>query len=421
MQAVGWLRGNDFRRPEPSAERPPRNFEYPYSNAYEFLLKLGPISNMNNYFTRESPFWDEMFEHPDYDKFWQDRNILPHLRNIKPAVLVVSGWFDAEDLYGTLNSYKEIERTNPGAANSIVMGPWYHCNMNMARDDVMEGIQLNMATASKYFNENIFLPFFNYHLKGKGDFKIPEALMFDTGTLEWREFTEWPSAGTADKSIYLDEAGKLSFSKPIAAGSYSEYISDPAKPVPYRERISADWRYEFMHADQRAFSYRPDVLVFETDVLNEGVTIAGPMTADLFVSTTGTDADWVVKVIDVYPEDMPELDPNPLSIVLDGYQMLVRGDVLRGRYRNSFVHPEPFVPGKVTEVKFEIPDIFHTFKKGHRIMVQIQSSWFPLVDRNPQTFVNIYKAKPEDFQRATHRVFHSKEYPSHLEIKLLNK
>jgi len=419
FQAVGWMGRNDFDRPEPILKRPSPENIYPYSNAYDFLLKLGPISNINSHLKKNRPFWNQMFEHPDYDEFWQERNILPHLRNLKPAILTVGGWFDAEDLYGTLASYKEIEKTNPGANNAIIMGPWYHCNMNSATEDISEGMPLNMATASKFYNDRIILPFFKYHLKGKGDIKLPEAMMYDTGKLEWKEFDQWPAENAKTTSIYLDDKGALVFTKPSTENSYSEYISDPAKPVPYRERISRVWRYHFMHADQRANSYRPDVLVFETEVLQEDITIAGSITADLFVSTTGTDADWVVKVIDVYPDDMPVLRPNPMRLILDGYQMLVRGDVMRGKYRNSFEHPKPFVPNEVANVKFELPDIFHTFKKGHKIMVQIQSSWFPLVDRNPQTFVNIYQAKEEDFQKATHKVFHSKKFPSRLELKIL--
>lgn len=419
MHAINWLRSNDFERPEPIDIDPRSDFTYPYSNAYDFLLKLGPISNMKTHFKHNHPFWNKIFEHPDYDEFWQARNILSHLRNLKPAILIIGGWFDAEDLYGTLASYKEIEKTDPDAKSNIIMGPWYHCNMNNASEDVSEGIRLNMATASRYYNENIILPFFNFHLKSKGEVDIPEALMYDTGMLEWKEFSEWPSSSAKTTSVYLREDSRLSFTKPSADNGYSEYFSDPSKPVPYRERISEVWSYEFMHADQRANSYRPDVLVFETEILENDITVAGPITADLFVSTTGTDADWVVKVIDVYPDDMPILDPNPLRIVLSGYQMLVRGDVMRGKYRNSFLHPEPFVPDQVTNMKLDLLDIFHTFKKGHKIMIQIHSSWFPLVDRNPQKFVNIYEAKEEDFLHATHRVYHSKKFPSRLEFKIL--
>lgn len=422
FQAVSWLRGNDNIRPKPIKNWPPRAFQFPYNNAYDFLLKLGPIANLNKiYFKDRLPFWNKMMKHPDYDQFWKARSTLPHLRNIKPVVLNVGGWFDAEDLYGTLATYQTIEKSNPSAKNTLIMGPWYHCNWYRIGNDVVENIKLNMGKASSYYNQEIILPFFNYLLKNKGQVSLPEALMYNSGSLAWHKFDTWPPHDSHQTKYYLHDAGALSTAPPIHQKSHDEYISDPANPVPHTARISARWSYHFLHEDQRFAASRPDVLVYETPPLESDMVVAGPITADLYVSTSQTAADWVVKVIDVYPNDTPNPSPNPARVTMGGYQMLVRGDVMRGRFRDSMEVPKPFVPGKVTRVKFVLPDIFHTFKKDHKLMVQIQSSWFPLVDRNPQTYVNIYQAKKEDFKKALHRIYHSPEYPSHIQLGVLKK
>jgi putative CocE/NonD family hydrolase len=423
FQAVSWLRSNDNIRPKPIKNWPTRAFNFPYNNAYEFFLKLGPIANLNNiYFKDRLPFWNKMMNHPNYDQFWQERSTLPNLRNIKPVVLNVGGWFDAEDLYGTLATYQAIEKNNPSAQNTLIMGPWYHCNWYRIGRDVIENVRLNMGTASSFYNKEIILPFFNYHLKNRKPISIPEALMYNSGSLAWHKFDAWPPRDRRQTNYYLHSSGALSTAAPnVAEETHDEYVSDPAKPVPHTARISARWSYHFLHEDQRFVANRPDVLVYETPSLTDDVDVAGPITADLYVSTSATAADWVVKVIDVFPQNTPNPQPNPARINMGGYQMLVRGDVIRGRFRDSMEKPKPFEPGRVTRVKFILPDIFHTFKKGHKIMVQIQSSWFPLVDRNPQTYVNIYQAKREDFKKAMHRVYHSATYPSHIRLGVLKR
>jgi putative CocE/NonD family hydrolase len=264
------------------------------------------------------------------------------------------------------------------------------------------------------------LPFFNFHLKGKGDLKLPKALTFETGTNRWREHPSWPPPGTRPLELYLEAGSRLATEPPRQPGDvFDEYVSDPAKPVPYSETISTVMVPEYMCADQRFAGRRADVLVYEGDGLSKPVTVAGPIEVELHVSTTGTDSDWIVKVIDVYPADHPDPNPNPSGTRLGGYQQLVRGDVLRGRFRNSFEKPEPFEPGRPTVVRFRLPDVDHTFREGHRIMVQVQSSWFPLVERNPQSFVNIAEAKESDFRKATQRVYRSKDRPSGLVVPVI--
>ena len=248
---------------------------------------------------------------------------------------------------------------------------------------------------------------------------LPEATIFNTGTRNWMAFNNWPPSNTETRQLYFHPEGRLSFEKPVRKEAYNEYISDPMKPVPYQEDIHLRRTTQYMTGDQRFASRRPDVLVYSTDVLTEDVTFTGPLSAHLYVSTTGTDADFVVKLIDVFPDLMPDYPENRKHVPMGGYQNLVRGEVMRGRYRNSFEYPEPFKPGETTLVKFELQDVAHTFKKGHKIMIHVQSSWFPLVDRNPQKFVDIYHCDEDDFQTATHRVFHNAIFPSHVEVKVL--
>jgi uncharacterized protein len=261
--------------------------------------------------------------------------------------------------------------------------------------------------------------FFDYYLKGEGKEDIAEATIFVTGANEWRNFESWPPANTVQKNLYLQPDGTLRFSAPHVKSSFDEYVSDPGKPVPYTDAIDVNRTAEYMTDDQRFASKRPDVMVYKSDVLLEDITLTGPLTADLFVSTTGTDADYIVKLIDVLPENGQTDMSNEAHVPMGGYQMLVRAEVFRGKYRNSFEKPEPFIPGKVTEVKYDMPDIAHTFRKGHRIMIQVQNSWFPLVDRNPQKFVNIYNCSDSDFQKATQRIYHDAEYPSGIKITVL--
>ena len=407
-------------RPTPTLPPPPgaNNFALTQQDGYSFFLGLGPLTNVNEkYFKQDVPFWTEMTQHGAYDEFWQARDLRPHLKNIKPAVMTVGGWFDAEDLFGALNTYKEIEKNSPGANNTLVMGPWYHGGWARSDGDSLGHVQFNSKTAV-FYREEIEFPFFNFWLKGKGDGKLPEAYVFETGTNQWRKEDAWPPKDARSKSLYLHADGLLNFDPPKDGAAFDEYISDPNKPVPYIGSQAPGMTREHMVEDQRFASTRPDVLTYQTGVLDSDVTLAGPLTASLFVSTTGTDSDFVVKLIDVYPEDFPDPDPNPTGVHMGGYQQLVRGEPMRGKFRNSFSKPEPFTPGKVEKVEWVMPDIDHCFRRGHRIMVQVQSSWFPIADRNPQTFVDIYNAKITDFVKATQRIYRTPAAPSSIKINV---
>jgi putative CocE/NonD family hydrolase len=396
-------------------------FDHETPDGYDFFLRLGPLDNANaRYFKDDVAFWSEAMKHGTYDDFWKARNLRQHLNNIRPAVMTVGGWFDAENLFGALETYKKVEETSQGPANVLVMGPWLHGGWSGGDGASLGDVRFNSKT-SEFYREQIELPFFEFHLKGVGEFKHPEAWVFETGTNQWRKHDAWPPKAAKRKPLYLRAKGHLAWEAPEGgdADGYDEYVSDPAKPVPYQDQIAVVMSPEYMVADQRFAGRRPDVLVYETDVLDEDVTIAGPVHVDLHVSTTGTDSDWVVKLIDVYPSDYPDPNPNPKGVRMGGYQQLVRGDVMRGKFRKSFEKPEPFVPGEAAAVSFRMQDSYHTFRTGHRIMVQVQSSWFPLVDRNPQTFVDIYHAKEADFQKATQRVYRSREMPSRLSVLVL--
>ena len=386
-------------------------------DSYKFFLEMGPLPNANALYFKDSvAFWTKMMKHETLDEFWQAMLVYPHLKNIKPAVMTVGGWFDQEDMLGPLKTYKEIEKNNMGITNILVMGPWNHGQWNRDPGEVLGDINFDSET-SVWFQTNVQLPFFNYHLKGKGDPIRAEAVVFETGANQWHQLDSWPPKNITQKNLYLLPQGKLDFNPPPqSVEQFSEYASDPAKPVPHTREIRSGVSGAVLVEDQRFAATRPDVLVFQSGKLDKDITIAGPTIASLQVSTSGTDADWVVKLIDVFPDD--SLGVARSGVPLGGYQMLVRGDVIRGKFRNSFSKPEPFVPNEVTKVEFELRDLFHRFKKGHRIMVQIQSTWFPLVDRNPQKFVNIRTAKESDFQKATHRVYHSPEHASHVKVLL---
>jgi uncharacterized protein len=334
------------------------------------------------------------------------------LKNIRPAVMTVGGWFDAENLFGALETFKKIEANSPETSNTLVMGPWLHGGWSRNYGDKLGYVKFNDKT-SVYYQDKIEFPFFEYYLKGKGSFPRTKAWVFETGANQWHMSEVWPPKGFEPKSLYFRAEGKLDGGPSTdSSDAYDEYVSDPAKPVPFIDKIAIGMAPEYMVDDQRFAGRRADVLVFETGELKQDFTIAGPIQADLHVSTTGTDSDWIVKVIDVYPDDYPDPDPNPTGVKMGGFQQLVRGDVMRGKFRNSLEKPEPFEPGQPTPVKFTMQDCYHTFRTGHRIMVQVQSTWFPLVDRNPQTFVDIYNAKDSDFKKATQRVYRSKEMPS---------
>ena len=393
-------------------------------DGYQFYMDLGPLKNASKYYGEDNFFWQQLSEHPNYDDFWQKRNLLPHLRNVDHAVMTVGGWFDAEDLYGPLSIYKTIEKHNPDAVNMLVMGPWSHGDW--ARDRVAQtvGFVHFGDSISDFYQKNIEYPFFSHQLKGTPDPGLPEAYVFDTGLKKWRQFTEWPPAGAETVKWYLHDDEQLEMENPDDSDiPYSEFISDPNKPVPYTDQTKIVFTPRaYMAGDERHAARRPDVLVFETEVLEEDVTLAGEILAHLMVSTSQTDADWVVKLIDVYPPDTPDYEGNPENIKMGNYHQLVRSEIMRGRFRNSFSEPEPFTPNEVTKVEFPLQDVLHTFKKGHKIQVQIQSSWFPLFDRNPQKYVeNIFEADEEDFVKATHRVYHSPSNPSYLEVDLLKR
>lgn len=369
-------------------------------DGYDFHLRQGPLKNITKNYHHDNFFWQQIVDHPNYDSFWQKRNILPHLKQVKPAVMTVGGWFDAEDLYGPLNIYKTIERTSPGTKNTIVMGPWGHGDWANEKGKSTHNHIYFGDSLSTFYMREIEAPFFAYHLKGIGKDTLPEAYMFNTGTKQWQQFDVWPPADIPTVKFYFGEGGKLSLNKPLDGKASFSYLSDPLKPVPYTSEIEGltFTPRRFMSDDQRHASRRPDVLTFETDVLEEDVTIAGEILTKLKVSMTGTDADFVVKMIDVYPQNHPEYEHNPKNVTMGGYQQLVRGETFRGRFRNSFEKPEPFKPGEMTEVNVPLQDVLHTFKKGHRIMIQVHSTWFPYIDRNPQKYVdNIYKADEKDF------------------------
>lgn len=423
MDAFAFLTNFGVPRRKPiTPEQFKNGIKYSQHDNYKFYLEMGALPNFKKKYLGDSvKFWDNMMNHPNYDSFWQSMNIRPHLVNIKPAVLTVGGFFDAEDAFGAQNVYKAIEKQNPQTTkNMLVLGPWFHGGWERSDGDTFGDQNFGQKT-SAWFRQNVELPFFAYYLKDKGTMDLPEATIFITGSNEWHQFKTWPPQNTVEKSLYLQANGKITFDKPTYDDSFDQYISDPASPVPYQDGIQERRTREYMIDDQRFAERRPDVKTYQTEVLTKDMTLTGPVIADLFASTSGTDADFVVKLIDVFPDDFPNPVPNTKNVTMAGYEMLVRGDIFRGRYRNSFEKPEAFEPGRITEVKYTMPDVGHTFKKGHRIMIQVQNSWFPLADRNPQTFVDIYHAKDSDFKVATMRIFHDKEAPSSVKVMVLEE
>ena len=327
--------------------------------------------------------------------------------------------FDAEDCFGALHVFEALEKQNPAThPNMLVMGPWFHGGWERG-DGQFFGDQNFGSKTSLWFEENVELPFFKYYLKDEGEMGLPKATIFISGSNEWHKFSKWPPENTVEKTLYFHSNGKLSFEAPTTKDSFDEYVSDPNAPVPYQDGVQARRTREYMLDDQRFAERRPDVKTYQTDTLKEDITLTGPVLADLFSSISGTDADYVVKLIDVFPDNYPNPTPNPKNVTMAGYEMLVRGEIFRGKFRNSFEKPEPFVPGKVTEVKYHLTDVAHTFKKGHRIMIQVQNSWFPLADRNPQKFEDINHAKDADFQKATIRIYHDAANKSGVKVTVL--
>jgi putative CocE/NonD family hydrolase len=423
FHAVNFFNTEGVEREGPTEKRPEGFIKENPDDYYKFLLDVGPVANINTRFFNDlNLFWNQVMTHDTHDEFWKARTYVPHLKDIRIPVLNIGGWFDAEDLYGTLKTYQGIEENNPASRNTLVMGPWYHGHWSDEDGEWLGDIRFDSGQAGQYFREQVELPFFNYHLKGRGTLDLPEALSFETGANEWRRYDRWPPKESKTGELYLQPGGELTFASPAKneGASFTEYLSNPADPVPMQGEVVSAWDYKFMHADQRFADGRPDVVSFSSDALTEDMTIVGPIYADLFVSTTGTDGDWIVKVIDVYRDDAPNDSPNK-DVKMGGYQMMVRHNVIRGKFRNSFSEPEPFVPGEITPLRFELSDINHTFRKGHKLMVQIQSSCFPLYDRNPQQFMKINKAGAEDFKKATIRIHHSAKHPSHLDIRIIMK
>jgi putative CocE/NonD family hydrolase len=414
---------------------PPRvnvPFDYGTTDGYRFFLDHAvPLSKLDALFGEPNWLFQDQVHHSTYDAYWQARDLSRHMHGVKCAVLTVGGWFDAEDLSGPFKTYHAIEQQSPGIFNAIVVGPWVHGGWARWQGASLGRVPF-AANTGEFWREHIIFPFFEQYLKGSGDARLPEAYMFETGTNEWRQFTEWPPKQVQPTQFYFHANGKLSFEPPAEApAAFDEYVSDPEHPVPFIPYTSVGrTEQEYMVADQRSFARRPDVLVYQTDPLQEDVTIAGPISAKLRVSTSGTDSDFVVKVIDVFPNDYPEPDatppPRPTDVPVPtermaGYQMLVRGEPMRAKFRHSWEKPEAMTPGRVEAVNVDMPDVLHTFRRGHRVMVQVHSSWFPLTDLNPQTFVDIPSAKASDFRKATERVYRDKADSSSVVLGVLRK
>lgn len=397
-------------RPKPTTIGPV-DFEHYTQDIYKYYLETGALKNFSKLLGDSILFWKDLMNHPNYDTWWKERDARVGCKNIKPAMLVVGGVFDAEDCYGAWRLYEAIEKQSPATNNKLVMGPWFHGGWLKSDGSYLGNVRFGSKT-SEYYQQNIEIPFFNFHLKGKGSLeKLSEASIFFTGENKWKLLPTWPPKEIVKTPIYFSENQGLGFIKPNSNNTYTQYTSDPAKPVPYSDGVHSARTREYMTDDQRFAASRPDVLVFKTSVLENDLTLAGILTADLKVALSTTDADFVVKLIDVYPDgftyDTLEFGKgNGKNYVMDAYQMLVRGEIMRGRFRNSFEKPEAFEPNKITTVKFDLPDIAHTFKKGHRLMIQIQSTWFPLADRNPQQFVDIYHCDDKDFIKADIKIYH---------------
>ena len=424
-----------FFRPQANPELPakitvPFNFGTP--DGYEFFLKAGTLQNLGKLLGGQEDLWLDQVHHDTYDDYWKARNLANHIKNVHCAVLTVGGWFDAEDLQGPFTLFHAIDRDDPEIFNALVVGPWVHGGWYRYEGNHLGRVSF-AANTGDYYRKNIIFPFFEQNLKGSGDAKLPKAYVFETGTNVWRQYDSWPPKSAERKTLYLHSNGVLSFDPPKdEATTYDEYVSDPNKPVPFVNYVTQTVPQEYMVSDQRFAASRNDVLTYQTDVLQEDVTIVGPVSPRLFVSTTGTDSDWDVKLIDVYPPDYPEskldgprpddrarpTDVAPSPFIMGGYAQLVRGEPFRGKFRHSFEKPEPFTPNKVEEVTFAMQDVNHAFQRGHRIMVQIQSTWFPLTDRNPQVFINIPDAKPSDFVKATQHIYHAPSQASAIETNV---
>ena len=409
----------------PAPPQPALPFQFGTPDGYQFYLEMGSLANADEkYFKHQQPYWNLNIDHTTYDEVWQSRAIWKYLKGIQPAVMLVGGWYDTEDPQGLLRQFDFMEKNTPPAVDMLVMGPWNHGGFARGDGDRLGNVSFGSKTA-QYYRERIEFPFFEYYLKGKGDGKFPRAYLFQTGMNQWRKFDQWPPAAAPPVNLYLDAKGKLSWQQPSEAG-VDEYLADPNRPVPYIGRVTMGVSSTYMTEDQRFAATRPDVLVYKSEILDRDVTVLGPIAVDLKVSTTGTDADFVVKLIDVYPGDAPDYNAMaqpgqpaaPSLAPMGGYQQLIRGEPFRGKFRKSFEKPVPFEPGKADRIAFNLPDVAHTFRPGHRIMVQIQSSWFPLTDRNPQKFMEIPKALSNDFVKATQRVYFGGADGSRIQLRV---
>ena len=413
-------------------ERPrtkPSPADYPYRNyysedEYSFFLKAGTVKNLTRMLGDSVRFWNDITNHPNYDEWWKERCPFRLYHKINAAVLVVGGLFDAEDAYGTWQSYKTLKKRNADKPLYLLIGPWQHGGWNWSRGDCLGNVRFGNANHSQRFID-IQQQFFDYYLLGEGEFdNTPKATVFFTGENRWKTFSNWPASNSVPTAFYLKKGGQLSATRPSEKSSYTTYTSNPDKPVPFTATISHGRPSEYMTEDQRFASTRPDVLTFQTEPLKENVTLGGELEADLRVALSTTDADFIIKLIDVFPDDFKydkKVDGagNGNKYLMGGYQMLVRGDVMRGRYRKGFEHPVPFIPNKIDNVSFKLSDVAHTFLKGHRIMVQIQSTWFPLVDRNPQQMVDIYHCDKKDFISSVIKIYHQADNASRLILPVL--
>ena len=419
------------RTGDPAPPAPAIPFQYGTPDGYRFYLDMGSLANAEEkYFKHKQPYWTMNVEHTTYDDVWQSRAVWKYLKGIKPAVMLVGGWYDTEDPQGLLRQFDFMEKNSP-PADMLVMGPWNHGGFARGNGDRLGNVNFGSNTAA-YYREKIELPFFLYYLKGRGDGKFPKAWLFQTGTNQWRKFDAWPPRQAVPTTIYLDAKGKLAWQPPVESG-FDEYLSDPNKPVPYIGRVTPGVLNSYMTEDQRFASTRPDVLVYQTPVLDHDVNVFGPIMVDLKVSTSSTDSDFDVKVIDVYPGDYPDFNNPPPppgtppapgaqanAVPMGSYEQLIRGEPFRGKFRKSFEKPVPFEPNRPDRITFNLPDIAHTFRQGHRIMVQIQSSWFPLTDRNPQKFMDIPKALSTDFVKAYERVYYGGADGSKIQVRSMD-
>lgn len=438
-----WFKGDDFHhngvfmlcdafnfyaefgqpRPKPTTVGP-NDFKHYTNDIYKYYLEVGAIKNFSKLLGDSILFWNDLMNHPNYDDWWKARDARVGCKNVKPAMLTVGGLFDAEDCYGAWRLYEAIEKQSPTTNNKIVMGPWFHGGWSKGDGSFLGNVRFGSKT-SNYFQENIEIPFFNYHLKAKGNIdQLAEASIFFSGENKWRSLATWPPKEMTPTPIYFNDNSVLSFSKSAAQNSSTSYVSDPSKPVPFTEDVLEGRTREYMTDDQRFASRRTDVITFKTSVLENDLTLAGTVIADLKVAISTTDADFVVKLIDVFPDGfaydtLTYTSDKENEYLMDGYEMLVRGEIMRGRYRNSFEKPEAFESNKITTVKFELPDVAHTFKKGHRLMIQVQSTWFPLADRNPQQFIDIYHCEDKDFIKSEIKLFHDVNNASNVVLPIL--